>query len=908
MAEKPPIDSRLDISDFKRLHLKRNDIPRAISTKMIHDAKNRDMAGFLGKIRPDQSVLERISNKTTTNIEDASAIFQSLPDIKIAMDLWTSCIISPKDFMNEALIWSTNNNTEYNSALFRKLLDEVRTYFIEDFDLLSHLKPAIEDALFKTGSYPLAIIPESSIDDIINNRQIVAQESLNSYFTSLEETSILGNPSSINQSNEIKVSTETIKNDMMDSIVRTVSIHPDCNVSDNPEILKFRLAKRQVNRRNLSKTLRKRYSLESCAISLEDKENEIIESDRFVKEQKEGKNENTGNKKTQRYDIKLQNHLVQELYQKRAYDGEEVVTVKVGRETERLPIGHPLVLKLPSGSVIPVHVPGNPSDILGAFILLDEYGNPLDRTKVTDLFTDSQQQDKSTISQAQTIIRQMNFYTDGCDNCDADNVRDSLNELAKVYTSLFEQDLLSRFANGIYGEDIQIARVDEAYRIMFSRALAAKRTQLLYLPSDLLTYFAFDYNRYGIGKSLLDDSKNLIAMRIAMLYADMYASLQNSIGRKKLNITLDELDPNPDKTVETIRTEYMRINSFNMPSIDSTPADIVNNLRDINLDTVIQGDNKVLPTTAVDVEDYHTDRVIPEDTIQDKVRGYLASSLGVPLTILDDSQQSQFAVANVNSHALFNKRVYNYQRIVSTRLLWDFVSKYVLNSGTLIKRLSLLIKEDINLLTEVQRNQKDTFGIIEDFLDALTIELPSPEVMKIEEQSKDYEAYKNMVGSMIDDMFPDDLLNSLLPESLRDNSNASREIFKSLLIRRYINDNQYLPSLSALLDKENSDDTVKTELQSNFLTFAEAVSDAFLELDRISKVSNSPELDQAMKDEEDAGGYGDNGDSSDDTGGDDFGGGDDGFDMNFDEESTEEGGTEEENENTENNNEFADLV
>ena len=77
------------------------------------------------------------------------------------MEIWVSCLLSPKDSVTESLAWSINNkNSEYSAELFNEMLTELKDYFETDYELFDILKPAIEDALFKTGSYPLVILPE----------------------------------------------------------------------------------------------------------------------------------------------------------------------------------------------------------------------------------------------------------------------------------------------------------------------------------------------------------------------------------------------------------------------------------------------------------------------------------------------------------------------------------------------------------------------------------------------------------------------------------------------------------------------------------------------------------------------------------------------------------------------------
>lgn len=899
-------DSQIEFSKFKRLQFfKRDAIARAVSSKLIHDARNRRLNGQNGKQRPDDDLVNQISQNTTSDIEDASAIFQVLPDIKIAMDIWTSSILAPKDFISETLIWETGNNHDYNSTLFREMMDVLRQYFTDEYDLVGHLKPAVEDALFKTGSYPLVIIPESSLDDIINGKTVSSTESfVQDYFKKdekgelqLDSLRVLGDPLTKN-----KAGLEGLIENSLYTAPAVEHLHVDqyCTVIDNPDALKVQLALKQIRQQTSKRRVRHQYGMERFAYSLEDiaKHHDedldnIHRSDELVKD-KNGKSDLEKKREELKFDANKQREIAEQLYQPRVYTEQGVISVKQGTDASRLPTGHPLVLKLNSAAVIPVHVPGDPTDIVGAFIMLDEYGNPLDPSNTVDIFKDAtsnQRQYDQYASTARNIIQQMNFYQDGCmKNANNGDTQNNLNQLAEVYTSLFEQDLMARLANGIYGKNVKISRVNEAFRIMFSRALGAMRTQLLYIPAELLTYFAFDYDVYGIGKSLLRDIRNLAGMRSALMYADIFGSIQNSIGRRKLVITLDEDDPDPEGTIDTARVNYNRVNAFNLPLINQNPADVINQLREANVDTVIEGDNRAVPGTKIDTEDYQLSRPIPDDTTQDKIKRYFATALGMPATFIDSTENAQFAVTEINSHALFNKQAFAYQQIVSTRLIWDFVSKYTLNSGTLIHELSQVIKDNIELLNSEQRAKSNTLEIIEDFLNALTIKLPMLESSRLEDQQKDFDTYKSMIENMLDGMLDDDLLAAFLPDSLKEQQSLMKSILKSSMLSKYVQDNQFLPVLSRYLDLEDNDNVLQSELKASFEPLAKVLGDAVLELDRISKISNSPEINKVGEEQEEDGfGGGSDYSSSDDSGGDDMGFGDepsddeggDGFDFNI---------------------------
>ena len=80
---------------------------------------------------------------------------------------------------------------------------------------------------------------------------------------------------------------------------------------------------------------------------------------------------------------------------------------------------------------------------------------------------------------------------------------------------------------------------------------------------------------------------------------------------------------------------------------------------------------------------------------------------------------------------------------------------------------------------------------------------------------------------------------------------------------------------------------MKSELKAYFEPLAQVLADAMLELDRISKISNSPELNKVGEEQEASDSFGSSDSSSSDTGGDDFGMG--GDDMGMGDEPSEDG-------------------
>ena len=80
-----------------------------------------------------------------------------------------------------------------------------------------------------------------------------------------------------------------------------------------------------------------------------------------------------------------------------------------------------------------------------------------------------------------------------------------LTYLAELFGTVLEEDLLKRIRNGIYSTEAAISRNNDIYAVMLARALSGSQTQIVYIPKEFFTYFAYQYNSNGTGRSLLSD-------------------------------------------------------------------------------------------------------------------------------------------------------------------------------------------------------------------------------------------------------------------------------------------------------------------------------------------------------------------------------------------------------------------
>lgn len=795
---------------FHKLGVKRVD-PRleAVLSKLVPVGSNVGRTRTNQSIRtPDQGILQKISNDTAQAAIDANNLLQVLPDIELSMLILISTILSPKDMVNTELTYRVENGV-FNSELTGQMVQIVREHFDSVYKIIDLLQPILKDSLFKTGSYPLLVLPESSIDDIINSKERVSMEAIKGEFkgNDIYPLGILGNKND-NSGDTHKVGLE--------SIAEVYGSHHSTNYSTKITLTSDKSEKIKglmdyvtiVDNPNVLKVPRLRDKIR------QDKIQDALSSRKMSMEA---------------FDETVPVNQRKSLYRQRRYKSTPILAVKPASTLEKPTFGNPLVMHLPSESVIPVHVPGSPEDHIGYFVLLDENGNPIDRVYETDYYRDLQQSLDKTQQPSNLAQNARQGFT-GI-NQDLNN-SEELRQLDATYGDLMESELINRLRFGLYGNDVEISKDHQVYRVMLARALSKMHTQILYIPEELLTYIAFDYNAYGVGISLLEKSKIIGSLRSTLMFANTMASIKNSLGRTLLNITLDPEDPDPSTTVEFLISEYARTTRSQIPVGIANPADILTVLQNAGVDVAVSGNTRY-PETKMEIEDKQSNRQKPDTELEDSMRKRHIQTFGLSPEMVDNGNNADFAASVIQNNLLLSKRVMMYQKIL-TAFLSDFIRKYTLNSEDLMEKLREVLASNRDKISKTARETmrediSDTGSklkdgqklanrytkqdggltqslvdhaidrILFDFITALEVSLPDPDILTLKNQIQafdDYcEALKKALDAYIDTTFLDNNTTGELSEVVESTKAALFTHFQ----RQWLRENNLLPEIDALV-------------------------------------------------------------------------------------------------------------
>ncbi len=728
---------------------------------------------------PSKNVMETISNEIAANINDARAIFEILPDTEMAMQVLVSSILSPKDMISTEINFTSNISGEA-AELAAGVIKIISDYFINEFGLRRRLTTILSDALFKTGSYPIAIVPENSLDMVINGDNDVSMESVKGFFSSDNHTvkplGLLGNSDKSDKSSfgleNIFSKTQPVES--YDNFNRYTTVVDNFNALKVPSLL------------DRARQDAVAHAFESSGVAgvytgLESSRGE------------EGENKPT---------------VLKSAYRRRVYTQRSAVQLQTSETLNRESVGHPLVMKLPSEAVIPVHVPSDPSNHVGYYVLLDKNGNPITRSKDAKYFSNLKQKLKKQNQGTSELIEQVR---QGIYGEREDISEKSESELVAAYTSLVESDLVSRLEAGIYKDNATLSCPSEVGRIMLARALSKMHTQVLFIPSELMTYVAFDYNDNGTGRSLIEGSKIIASLRAMTMFANTMAGIKNSNNRTKLNITLDEDDPDPSSTVEKIMHNFTKNHQLSYPLGTIDPSDITGYLQRSSVDINVEG-HPAYPTTKTNVEDGQRSMVRVDTDLEESLRNRHFMSMHIAPEIVDSTLDVEFATNVVGSNLLLAKRVIIYQDTLCDHLS-EFIRKFTNNSPVLMSQIVKLIDES-PLKKKLAKGDTDVTddgtvdtveSIITEIIDSVRLNLPTPDTAKLANQGASFEEFNSLLEAALPAYVDSEMFDGMLDSGLEEGIDGTIAALRSYFQRQWLRKNNIMPELEGMLDSGSAE-------------------------------------------------------------------------------------------------------
>jgi len=843
-------------------------------------------AGEMKVETPSVQHLRDRANQIADNQRDAENILATMPDIEMMGQLLISSIMSPHDLITKEVNISSKFDL-INPTLKASLISKIKLYFEEDYRIKDLLQPILESVLLYDGSYVALILPENALDELINGRSNFSSEDINE--TGLfnradqsllplgllcspdapeEDTSKVFSLESFNLNN-YAVRQEVVYNNNGEKYPLGIKVVDNFNILKLPLLLAAK--RKKLNEQAIQKAVGRARASNTAAFSSESFAD-------FFK----------GSDLTDRSIYSL-------VYKDRHRTHDVVRVVRTQDQLIRRSIGEPLVLKIPSEAFIPVFVPGQEDKQVGAFILLDNTGNFITKESLNNTYGGFQVTDATQRNFASSLLERVKYNYVGNFDCSDPRWQQ---QLLDSYTQIVEADFLARLRNSTYGSSARISSNQEIYRIMLIRHLAGNMTQALWVPKELFTYFAFDYNNAGIGRSILDKIKVIASLRAIVMMANVKASIRNSIGETVVDVQLDERDPDPVKTQELIYDLIAKTRQEAMPIGIQNPADITEWLARAGVRMTFSG-HPGLPDTKIESRQEGMNYVKPDADLLEDLEKYTAKAFGLTPEQIDNIHQPDHATTIVSNNILFAKRVINYQDKFNP-LLTNHGRQMCLYSQNVYENVVNTIATNFNMVDlteelaarakEHPEVKKTIINLLtKDFIDSLLFELPKPKNIRVENQIAELESLETLTDKILEYYFNDSTFSEeAFGEQASGASQKLKEIVKAYLMRKQIGESAILNDLAGLFSDKFDESEFKTIFAELDTIVKPSLASYFTHISSNTVFKNKIEAaGQAMDVTPDASGGSDSyGDQSTDTGGanDDFPGLDD-FDMDTGNES-----------------------
>lgn len=797
-------------SSYPALQLVRNNlVGSAVISKLITNKSQQDfdVESEWASNNVNTASIKYLAHTILDNKRGSSNMMELFPDIEIAIQILVSSILSPKDMTNTDLIYKINNSF-LSSEVTGAILNIIKKAMESHYHVIDDLPTILRQTLFEAGSYAVLVIPENSLDQLINRNQYISKEALENTITKdgkMRPLGVLGNsfsPASrplITRSGGIsmesfgapmssyrveayepQIGSQRLKDgvlkstgDKKEDMTMIVDLASYITVTDNYHICKIP----KLVEHNARLEVKHRLATEDARLP--------------------GYNMNMPT-----------NKRIEELvYKTTTNQTIPFVAIKTKSAATRNPIGRPLVLNIPSEAIVPVYTPGDETNHIGYFVMIDSEGHPLNKNSLE--MTNIDNMNGTTFMNANMNSPDLsNFIT----NKTAYNLNGSptsgmnSKELTSVFANIIENDLINRLQNGIYKTKLEVGRVDEIYRIMLQRAFAAQQTQLVFVPAELMTYFAYKYHPNGVGKSLMEDVRVLNSLRAMTMFARIMASIRNSVGVTEVHLKLDDKDPDPQKTIEMTMHEIMKTRQQFFPLGINSPSDLSEWVQRSGFQFTFDGHPKI-PDMKIDFEQKGYTNVKPDDELDAELKKRSILAFGLSPETVDNGFSAEFATTVVANNILLSKRVMQIQQVFMP-IFTSYVKQLVKNDMVIYNEIITVLdtnqasisktydEDEKTLMTENKYEFYDL--LIDKLLDLFEASLPSPNTTTIETQMAALQQYTDALDKALDAWISTEAVTSNLMGEIADDVDMLKAVIKSYYIRKWMTENNVLPELNDL--------------------------------------------------------------------------------------------------------------
>ena len=662
--------------------------------------------------------LQQAVSLTRDRADMNEEIISMIPELKQGKEIINSSIVSPNDFSKKELLVDYNNTYFFSDTIVSKL-KALGEYSRKKYNLVDDLYDICDNGLWLSGADAEIIIPRSKIEKLIGN----SIDSLNK------------NPkaSKVDLESFIK-GVDTNKN-TLDHIGK-ITLDTDTSIS------------KKINKQDVEVSL-KTFDVEFIGDPLILAANAIY--DEKLKNSSVYEAYNLNDKiDTESIDPNILG--VYDKYKKSA----RVQTIDLSAiDSKPNKADMPFRLKLNSSCVLPVYT-NNKREHLFYLVVVDEL-----HRAITNIPTDKDLYNGIRGYNATgdgTVIKQMVDRAN--ENLNAGNDKSVvISNMLGIAESVLLNSVKKTIKNSIYRNTVNLDNENSLIRIILHRSLLNTKTNILFVPTEYMSYIAFDYRKNGTGKTLLEDITVLASFKAMLTLSEIYSAIDNNIPSTDVKVVIDDDDPEPEKTKEKIEQSIYNSNRkmlWGETSLERHGLFIQNSTLRVFFE------HKTFPNTTMNIERKNKETAYtPDTTASDKVTSMILKSIGLSPTILNEAENIEFASVASISNALTNKINNTRQDIlsegVSDRNLKLMLSDASIlktafdilesNKASIIKNINESIEDEKLRITEIPEFLK--LEIVKDMLSGISLRLPRAESKDNIELREKFKGYVDSVDDVM---------------------------------------------------------------------------------------------------------------------------------------------------------------
>lgn len=773
---------------------------------------------------PSENIMKALSQMQSANHRDYQSVIELLPELVRGMSILESAVLSPKDLLNPILMYRMREDLVSDAT--SDVLSLLQTYLTTNYSLSERLPVLLREALHSKGAYVLGVLPRNTIDELVEEgKERVTMQSAGTFsgeHTLSTPLGLLGIPKTPGDTVNMQSYDSFLPTQINESLFNIAAIK-GLTITDNYNTLKLPKVAANVRRSSIVSAVRPN-------VGIKRKLGDVVNMQ------------------------SVNQDALSQLFKRRDYEKAEKLVLQTPSGSETV-YGRPLEINFPMEATIPVHVGGDVTSKVGIIVLTDESGAPITTESVESQYrvlqSNLRKDDENSMSVTLERVREA-MGGGGRVNV---NSKQTATDLSTSFNNMVVTDLVERLKSGVYGSEVGISSADTVLNLAFKRLLCDRKTRMVFIPEEISTYIAFDYDEFGIGRSRLESSKIIASMRAILLYSNMNAAMTNATPNLKLDITLDEDDPDPEGTVDDTIAEFYALNSMRLkPGSTLNSHDITEMLQQMGVTIAVSG-NKRYPEMNVALEDVGRNKATVDRDLDESLAKRIWLMMGLSPEAVDSSFDVEFARTIVSNNLFLAKLASEIQG----KLLYQYtnhVRKLIYSDGTLMTSLIDVVGERLKI-----KDEEEVLEHVNELIEAFYLALPSTDIAKIETQQEALDNYTRFVETAIESYVNEEMLDGLVEGELYDGARPAIRAYRDMLIRDFMKRENILPELQAI----SSGDDNEIDLGGRFKEHVEPILTAMggllehfrkksrkfdqAEEDRIEK---EEEAIQAIKDAEEA--------------------------------------------------------